>query len=327
MFSPVVSGICRRRKDKLRALSEIDGSSEEVNLKSGAENPMSQNSTPIDRLDALLQRFSVSAQMFHSGALCGIHDFLENDDLGQLHVIKGGEVQVHHLNKREVISEPSVVFYPRPARHRFITDKTVGADMACANVIFNAGAVNPIALALPPVVILPLREIEGAELILDALFREAFAQQCGRQHVVNRLFEVVIVFILRTLLSRASVDSGMLAGMSHPQLSRAMVAMHTTPQKLWTLEELAEKAGMSRSQFAAVFRERVGASPIDYLTRYRICVVQDLIRKGEPLKAIAMKAGYSGTAALSRAFSAVCGQSPREWKQGLSVSRDEARDG
>jgi AraC-like DNA-binding protein len=269
----------------------------------------------IDRLDSLLQRFSVSAQMFHSGPLCGLHDFLETDNLGQLHVIKGGEVQVHHLDKREVINEPSVVFYPRPARHRFITDKLVGADMACAYVMFNAGLMNPIALALPPVVILPLTDIEGGESILDTLFREAFAQLCGRQHVVNRLFEVVIVLILRTLLNRASIDSGMLAGMSHPQLAKAIVAMHATPQKVWSLEELAEQAGMSRSQFAAVFRERVGASPIDYLTRYRICVVQDMLRKGEQLKSIAMKTGYSGTAALSRAFTAVCGKSPREWRK------------
>jgi AraC-like DNA-binding protein len=276
------------------------------------ERPMT-----TDRLESLLQRFSVTAQMFHSGPLCGIHDFLEKEDLGQLHLIKGGQVEVHHLNRREVIDEPSVVFYPRPSRHRFITDNVIGGEMACANVLFNAGPINPIAQALPPVVILPLQQIEGAEPILDALFREAFAQNCGRQHVVNRLFEVVIVLILRTLVNRSSIDSGMLSGMSHPQLAKALIAMHGMPQQPWSLEELAEKAGMSRSQFAAVFRERVGVSPIEYLTRYRICIVQELIRKGEPLKSIAMKIGYSGTAALSRAFSSVCGQSPREWKQSI----------
>jgi AraC-like DNA-binding protein len=267
----------------------------------------------IDRLDSLLQRFSVSAQMFHSGALCGIHDFLEKEDLGQLHVIKSGEVKVQHLNKRETINKPSVIFYPRPAHHRFVTEKKEGADMACANVIFNSGAFNPIALSLPPVIILPLDEIEGAAEILDSLFREAFGQSCGRQHVVNRLFEVVIILILRTLLNRSGVDSGMLAGMAHPQLAKSLIAIHSAPQQAWSLEELAERAGMSRSQFAAVFRERIGLSPIDYLTRYRICIVQEMLRKGESLKSIAMKAGYSGTAALSRTFTSVCGQSPREW--------------
>jgi AraC-like DNA-binding protein len=269
----------------------------------------------FDRLDSLLQRFSVSAQMFHSGALCGIHDFLEQEDLGQLHVIKGGEVEVQHLNRRETIKRPSVIFYPRPTRHRFVTDKNEGAEMACANVIFNAGAINPIALSLPPVVILPLDEIDGAENILDSLFKEAFGRSCGRQHVVNRLFEVVIVLILRSLLNRSRVDSGVLAGMAHPQLAKALIAIHSASQHAWSLEELSERAGMSRSQFAAVFRERVGLSPIDYLTRYRISIVQEMLRKGEPLKSIAMKAGYSGTAALSRTFTSVCGQSPRQWKQ------------
>ena len=50
----------------------------------------------VDRLDALLQRFSVSAQMFHSGALCGINDIPTSPGIGQLHLIRRGPVEVHH---------------------------------------------------------------------------------------------------------------------------------------------------------------------------------------------------------------------------------------
>jgi AraC-like DNA-binding protein len=271
-----------------------------------------------DRLDALLQRFSVTARMFHSGPLCGVTDFHAFEDLGQLHLVKRGTVIVDYgKRKRERIEQPSIIFYPRPLKHRFITDAATGADMACANVSFNMGSANPLAQALPAVVVIPLHELD-ADAMLDALFREAFAQNCGRQHVVNRLFEVVIITILRTLMNRSLADQGMLVGMAHPQLARALIAMHEAPARAWSLEKLAARAGMSRSHFAAMFHEVVGTTPADYLAKFRISIAQDLLRRGLAMKLIAEQVGYGSAAALSRAFSAWCGQTPRAWKQRLA---------
>ncbi|HEY6644295.1 AraC family transcriptional regulator [Povalibacter sp.] len=275
----------------------------------------------VDRLDALLQRFSVTARMFHAGALCGITEYPATPDVGQLHLIRRGPVQAQHgSRRREDIEVPSVVFYPRPLRHKFITDKRSGADLACAHVLFNAAAINPIAQALPAVVVMPLTDIDGADSLLEGLFREAFTQQCGRRHIVNRLFEVVLILIVRTLMNRGDVAHGMLAGMSHPRLARALIAMHEAPGSNWTLDELANRAGMSRSHFAATFHDVVRTPPGDYLLHYRISVVQDLLRRGESLKNIAGAVGYGSTAALSRAFSGVAGKSPREWRAALEAS-------
>ncbi len=268
-----------------------------------------------DRLDALLRRFSLTARMFHSGPLCGIVDFSATEGLGQLHLIKRGPVQVRHGARRQVqVLEPSVVFYPRPFAHRFTTDSKRGADMACAYVTFNGGAAGPIAQALPPVMVIPLAELQEAGAVLELLFVEAFGQKCGRQQVVNRLFEVVVVHILRFAMDRMGVDQGLLAGLAHPRIARAMIALHDKPADAWTLPRLARHARMSRSHFVAVFRDTVGVTPGDYLARYRISVAQDMLRQGDALKLIAGQVGYSSTAALSRAFKSVCGSSPRQWK-------------
>lgn len=94
---------------------------------------------PVDRLDALLQRFSLSARMFHSGALCGVTDFAAGAT-GMLHLVSRGTVEVHHGARRmRRIAVPSLVFYPRPHAHRFVTDPAEGAEMACAHVAFDAG--------------------------------------------------------------------------------------------------------------------------------------------------------------------------------------------
>lgn len=109
------------------------------------------------------------------------------------------------------------------------------------------------------------------------------------------------------------MKTGMLAGLAHPHLRRALVAMHERPEKDWTLEELAGVAGMSRSVFARCFRETVGDTPGSYLQRWRIGLAQKALLQKRSLKLIAQDVGYGSEAALSRAFRMRVGQSPLEW--------------
>jgi AraC-like DNA-binding protein len=268
-----------------------------------------------DRLEALLNHFSVSARMFHSGALCGINE-ISAGPFGQLHLIKRGPIEVAHEPEPGLhITDPSVLLYPRPLAHRFVTDAKRGADMACANLQFEGGASNPIASALPAFVCLPLASIDGAESVLTLLFEEAFEQRCGRQALVDRLFEVVLIQVLRHLMEAGHVRSGLLAGMSHPKLRRALVAMHEQPAQEWSLEALADIAGMSRSVFASAFRDTVGCTPGAYLQSWRVSLTQQALRRGRSLKMIAIEVGYGSEAALSRAFKTQSGMTPSEWRR------------
>lgn len=279
----------------------------------------------VDRLQGLLSRFSVSARLFHSGPLCGINDFDENG-LGQLHLVRRGPLEVRHAGEVVPVTEPSLLFYPRPLAHRFVSDDTVGADMACANLAFGGavsagvavGAGHPLARSLPRFVCLPLAALPGAAPVLELLFDEAFAQRCGRQIVVDRLFDAIVVLLLRHLLDSGHITEGPLAGLGHPQLAKAIVAMHDAPAEPWTLETLAARAGMSRSRFAEVFAQVVGETPAAYLAQYRITLAQQALLRGEGLERVAQHVGYGSAAALSRAFSAASGMSPREWRRAAS---------
>lgn len=268
-----------------------------------------------DRLAVLLERFPVSAQVFHAGPLCGINALDGGDGLGQLHLVRRGPLEVFHGGPPVRVEQPSLLLYPRPLAHRFSTDPERGADMACANLRFEGGDQNPVAAALPEFVCMPLAALEGASPVLALLFEEAFEQRCGRQAMVDRLFEVVMIQVLRQLMERGEVRGGMLAGLAHPRLRHALVAMHESPGRDWTLEELAAVAGMSRSVFAGAFREAVGATPGQYLQGWRVGLAQQALRRGRPLKAVAAEVGYGSEAALSRAFKAHSGLSPRAWKQ------------
>lgn len=268
----------------------------------------------VDRLQGLLQRFSVSAHTFHSGPLCGIRDFQANGQ-GQLHLVRRGPVEVRHTGAQLTVTEPSLLFYPRPLAHRFLTDADIGADMACADLAFGPGDRHPLPRALPAFLCLPLADLRGAQPVLELLFDEAFARRCGRQAVVDRLFEVVLVLVLRHLLDSRLVQDGPLAGLGHPQLARALAAMHDAPARPWTLDALAGVAGMSRSRFAQVFAQVVGQPPAAYLAAFRITLAQEALQRGDGLERIAQQVGYGSAAALSRAFTAACGVSPRRWRQ------------
>jgi AraC-like DNA-binding protein len=271
--------------------------------------------TCTDRLDALLHHFPVRARMFHSGALCGITEFTEQGD-GQLHLVKAGALDVIHPGLPVLhVTEPSLLLYPRPLARQFITDTEHGADLACAHLHFEGGLANPIAGALPDVVCLPLKEIDRADHVLALLFEEAFGSNCGRREVVDRLFEIVLIQILRHLMETERIHSGLLAGMSHPKLRKALTAMHEQPAKEWSLESLADIAGMSRSIFANTFRDTVGSTTGVYLQAWRVRLVQKALLQGQQLKNIASEVGYGSEAALSRAFKAQSGLTPREWKQ------------
>ena len=110
--------------------------------------------------------------------------------------------------------------------------------------------------------------------------------------LVERLVEVVMIQILRQLMESDEVSGGLLSGLAHPRLRNALVAMHETPAKEWTLEELAGVAGMSRSVFATAFRETVGTTPGQYLQGWRVRLAQKALRRGRSLKVIATEVGY-----------------------------------
>lgn len=282
-----------------------------------------------DRLEALLNHFPVRARMFHSGALCGITDFPAPDAGGgggaggQMHLVRAGSLDILYPGGAPVLVDvPSLLLYPRPVQRRFVTDARQGAELACAELHFEGGEANPVVSALPDVICLPLDRIEGADPVLSLLFAEAFGQNCGRRALIDRLFEVVLIQVLRHLMEVGQIGGGMLAGLSHPRLRKALVAMHEQPAHDWSLEALAAMAGMSRSVFANTFRDAVGCTPGAYLQSWRVRLAQQALVQGRPLKTIALDVGYGSEAALSRAFKAQCGMPPREWRQGHGQGRE-----
>jgi AraC-like DNA-binding protein len=279
------------------------------------------SSVGIDRLSALFERFRVRGHMFHHGPLCGVTRFAARPGLGFLHVMRQGQMTVTHrprggAPRRLEVNEPSLLFYPRPLAHDFHNAPTEGADFVCATLAFDGGEQHPLARALPPLVLLPLARVQALEHSLALLFAETAQLRCGQRLLADRLFEVLLLQLLRWMLDQreAPLPVGLLAGLAHPRLSHALTALHERPGEAWTLQRMAQVAGQSRSAFAATFKAELGEAPAEYLARWRVALAQAELQRGKPLKLLATELGYGSAAALSRVFLQKTGQTPRAWK-------------
>lgn len=283
-------------------------------------------SPPIDRLSSLLKRFRIRARLSYSGTLCGLQRF----EAAALHVLRRGRLEVRHpagsgAPRRLVLEQPSLLFYPRPLSHHFLNPPREGSDFTCAELHFDGGIGHPLARALPPLVVLPLAEVEGLEPALELLFAEADRVRCGQRLLADRLFEVVLIQLLRWLLDRperAGVRPGLITGLGEPRLARVLTAMHEAPGEAWTLERMARCAGMSRTSFATTFRRVVGQTPAEYLSDWRVALARASLQEGRALKQLAAELGYANPSALSRAFAARTGLSPRAWLRSESAAKD-----
>lgn len=283
--------------------------------------PSSSSLGPLDRLSGLLERFRVHAHLFHTGPLCGVTHFDAQEGRGFLHVLRRGEMVVTHRPRsgaaRKIrVAEPTLLLYPRPLEHQFHNAPVEGSDFVCATVDFEGGVRHPVVAALPPVVVVPLRSLDGIEPTLALLFAETERVRCGQRVLADRLFEVLLLQLLRWLLDHpehGGRTAGLIQGLAHPKLARALAALHERPGHAWTLESMAQTAGMSRSAFAAEFKQRLGVTPAEYLLQWRMSLAQSMLVAGSSVKLASEKLGYASAASFSRAFAQSMGLSPRAW--------------
>ncbi|OBZ93798.1 AraC family transcriptional regulator [Pararhizobium polonicum] len=181
---------------------------------------------------------------------------------------------------------------------------------------FRLSPVNaPLLVALLPKIIHvsaangSTRRLAG---IIDLIMEECATERPGREMILERLLEVLLMECLRWPgAGTTTLPAGLLAGMEDAALARALGAMHADISAGWTVADLAKIAGMSRSAFAARFSGMLGCAPMEYLARWRMTRAKDtLSRGGTSLDRLAEDIGYDSASAFSTAFRRRVGCAP-----------------
>jgi AraC-like DNA-binding protein len=172
--------------------------------------------------------------------------------------------------------------------------------------------------SLPPIAHIRREEDKVAmRWCLERMREELRNPQPGGSLITQQLAYMMLVQALRLhLTDTASAATGWLSALADKHMSLAITNMHEDPGRAWTLQSLAERVGMSRSVFALRFREIVGCTPMEYLTRWRMMLAADRLKNsGEGLSAIAHSLGYDSDSAFGKAFRRIMGCSPRQFSR------------
>src|ERR1700740_3726063 len=130
---------------------------------------------------------------------------------------------------------------------------------------FDRASLRPITQLLPNFILMKadLARTLALNNTVQALASEMAEQIPGSEIVANRLAEVLFIQVLRAhIASRPERNKGWLRAIFDPQIGAALSAVHDRVNAPWTVESLAEAAGMSRSAFAARFKEALRETPL-----------------------------------------------------------------
>lgn len=185
---------------------------------------------------------------------------------------------------------------------------------------YDSVSIQPL-VDLMPTLIHARMDAAGAEILqrtLQLLAIETARQTLGSTTVVSRLADILFIQAIRTHAeAEGDAAKGWIGALGDHKLSRAFAAVHAHVDRAWTVEELAHQAGMSRSAYAARFKERVGLSPLEYVTRWRMFRAGALLRDGRlSIAEIAIRVGYENESAFAKAFKRTTGMTPGAYRRG-----------
>jgi AraC family transcriptional activator of mtrCDE len=165
-----------------------------------------------------------------------------------------------------------------------------------------------------PIVLHPL-EHESIGLVLTALLGEMANPQPGSNALIALLMKQCLVYVLRRYCESGNCQVPWLSALEDPQLSSVLEQMIDEPGRRFTLELLADSAGMSRSAFAQRFKATFGRSAMDFLKELRLQRAAHLLQTTRrPIKSIADQVGFESRSHFSRSFTDFFGTAPADFR-------------
>ncbi len=187
-------------------------------------------------------------------------------------------------------------------------------NFLCGAFEYDPHMVHPLVESLPDLIHIRGADSEEFAWLSNARFllhKEAQHELLGSSAVIDRLSEVIFSQILRVYIQQTPFQKGFLNALKDEIIVEALRLIHANPGNRWTVADLAQSCGVSRSGLADRFKHRLGDTPMNYLTLCRIQKAQGLLTHSKFSTAeIAEQVGYHSESAFSNAFKKVTGKGP-----------------
>lgn len=295
----------------------------------------------MDYLDRLIRLYQIEGEMKVICRFSGdwhIDHPQEKQTLGVFHIISKGNCCIKLDGNCHKLKAGDVIFLPYGAEHELfgcptlqhfsdeqnpIQSKNVGGlkicrnsanglydfEMFCGYIHYRKASHNHL-LQLPK---WHLSSNNQSIIALLALLRNESETQLGSQSVINALANVLFTYLMRDYLEQSEIQHSILAAFQDKRLQNAINAILNTPEADWTMDNLAERCLMSRSNFIRTFKEKTGLSAGKFLTEIRLQKAEQLLQYSQlSIQQIAFAVGYQSEAHFSKLFKAYKGNSPSE---------------
>ncbi len=260
------------------------------------------------------------------------------------HIIKRGVCYFYHEENRNslVLHQGDVLFIPKVYNYRIVSSKNVKgryykdeisyaekkstkvkgetAALICGSYQLSSNMSLPLFSLLPNYIHLTSDDINRfPELnqILQIILREDSLTDLGRDLVISRMLDVLLVQIIRIWLKCCESESASwLSATQQKEISGVLSIIHNRPDERWTIDSLAKEVAISRTKLFNKFTEVVGITPIQYLTNWRIDLSKRLLLTTlSPIIEVANAVGYESEASFGRAFKKFEGLSPGKYRK------------
>ncbi len=298
----------------------------------------------MDVLSDILKKLKLSSAVYFRSdfsAPWGME--IPKGTFAQFHMVIKGRCILKFKNTTYKLSQGDIIAFPLGAEHwladletsarkpgqeivkSILNGKSVfnGDDitttLVCGHFEFDKNIDHPFIDALPEIIRVTdseKKEFIWLENISNLILQEMAKGSDASDLIVTKLGEVLFMHLLRAYIAQKSQEKGFLITLQDKRMRKVLKAIHTTPEKDWTLVSLAQVAGMSRTSFSNHFKSLMGDTPFGYITQWRVLLAKELLKEStKSVAQIAEDVGYQSEAAFNRVFKKRVSQTPLKFRK------------
>ncbi len=287
----------------------------------------------MDVLSQLLSTFKVQAEVFHNAQYCNNWAIdTSGTQYISFHIVSHGncELMINPDTKQTIkLAAGDIVLFPHDDKHYLCNDinqntatniaqsipfsdglRADGTGLICGYFSHNHPQITQLTAHLPGYMVFHHDNTNDCILssLIQMLIKASLANHNDSNYVLNKLSECILSMLFREHLDESK---GLLAALTHPQISLAIEAIHQSAEKKWSVDLLSQQANMSRANFASLFKTLLGVPPMEYITQWRLSLgYRMLADEKSTVLATAIFCGYDNESSFSKAFKRVMGISP-----------------
>jgi AraC-like DNA-binding protein len=245
---------------------------------------------------------------------------VRNLQVGDILIFPNGTAHwLAHSAKSKKIAGNDVVASIWQGKSVFADDQHA-TTLICGHFEFDRSIDHPFLCALPDIIHIDSimsKEFSSVLTIANLLVSETNSSSTGSNIISQRLAEALFISAIRYYIEQEH-SLPFMSALYDQRISTVLQQMHAYPEQDWTLDNLCKEAGMSRTSFANNFRDKVGQTPLQYLTNWRMLIAIRILEESHySIAEVAEKVGYSSEPAFTRAFKRHLNQTPARYRRKL----------